>query len=74
MKDEKPENPQAFPSPEYHPESGLTVGYNYGLTLRDYFAAKAMQAIVSNTGGHWSDSESEQSYCIADSMLKERSK
>jgi hypothetical protein len=44
-----------------------------GMTLRDYFAAKAMQAILSN-----SDSPIEKitcwAYTAADAMLKEREK
>ena len=57
-------NNQAFP-----------VGYNghEGMTLRDYFAAKAMQADVSSI--NWSgdiDFTVEMSYKIADAMLAER--
>lgn len=41
MSTEQPENPPAFPSPE-------TENYDPvpGMSLRDYFAAKAMQGIV----------------------------
>ncbi len=42
-----------------------------GMTLRDYFAAKAMQAIVSN-GGVDSQKISQASYIIADAMLEAR--
>ncbi len=42
-----------------------------GMTLRDYFAAKAMQAIVSN-GDVDPQKISQASYIIADAMLKER--
>jgi len=47
---------------------------NSGMTLRDYFAAKAMHEIF--VGGGWSEYETlvEQSYKIADAMLKERDK
>jgi hypothetical protein len=41
------------------------------LTLRDYFAAKAMQAIVSN-GDVDPQKISQASYIIADAMLKAR--
>ena len=46
----------------------------HGMTLRDYFAAKAMQALI----GHGADSkqypiDAEQAYVIADAMLKARS-
>ena len=49
-----------------------------GMSLRDYFAAKAMQAMVSTpayeTGGWAIDDIAEQSYDMADAMLEARSK
>jgi hypothetical protein len=57
-------NDQAFP-----------VGYNghEGMTLRDYFAAKAMQADVSaDTWGGDYVATALQSYAMADAMLKAR--
>ena len=72
-------NIQAFPIQ-------LTSGiYAEGMTLRDYFAAKAMQAIISKNGSpseyHWANGTkdkkpelAQKSYGIADAMLKERSK
>lgn len=69
----KPDNPAAFPfSAEYgHPAA---CG---GMTLRDYFAAKAMQAIVSNTTssqgfGISMDVLTTGAYEVADEMLKQR--
>lgn len=51
-----------------------------GMTLRDYFAAKAMQAVLSNMNGHVGvDHEGTNrgiaacAYAIADAMLQERS-
>jgi len=44
-----------------------------GMTLRDYFAAKALQAILG--AGISSDQykdDAEQAYVIADAMIKER--
>ena len=42
-----------------------------GMTLRDYFAAKAMQGLLKELG--WNDdSLAKQSYEVADSMLKAR--
>jgi hypothetical protein len=60
----------AFPAFEHHPNYGqmLAVG---GMTLRDYFAAKAMQAIVSN-GDVDPQKISQASYIIAEAMLKAR--
>jgi hypothetical protein len=46
--------------------------YN-GMTLRDYFAAKAMQSIlnVGVSSAQYAD-DAEQAYVIADAMLKAR--
>lgn len=45
-----------------------------GMTLRDYFAAKAMQAMLSNQEwNHWSSEQhAEHAYGVADEMLKAR--
>jgi hypothetical protein len=40
-----------------------------GMTLRDYFAAKAMQALAQ---GNYFDATARQAYMIADAMLKAR--
>ena len=56
----------AFPS---HGSMGEVA--QEGMTLRDYFAAKAMQAIVSN-GDVDPQKISQASYIIADAMLKAR--
>jgi hypothetical protein len=46
-----------------------------GMTLRDYFAAKAMQGMMADHTRDNSPAEiSEWAYKIADAMLKERSK
>jgi hypothetical protein len=58
-------NPPAFPS-------GYDVPENPGMTLRDYFAAKAMQALIDNDG-LFSEIPT-QAYAIADAMLKAREK
>ena len=45
-----------------------------GMTLRDYFAARAMQAQLQTSNGlydkHWRDDVAMNSYRIADAMLK----
>lgn len=51
--------------------------HNYpieGMTLRDYFAAKAMQAMLSNQEwNHWSGKQhAEYAYGVADEMLQAR--
>ena len=52
-------------------EHGRIYTYQTGMTLRDYFAAKAMQAIIGNryTGVA---SAAEDAYEVADAMLKAR--
>jgi hypothetical protein len=58
-------NPPAFPSSI---DNGETVKYMLGMTLRDYFAAKAMQVVKC------SDYKTTAEYCylLADAMLKAR--
>lgn len=59
------------------PELG-NVGHNSdwlldnGMTLRDYFAAKAMASLIG--GGHRAGLIASRAYEIADAMLAERSK
>ena len=47
-----------------------------GMTLRDYFAAKAMQGMLAEDGGGALNNEelAEFAYVIADEMLKAREK
>jgi uncharacterized protein (DUF2267 family) len=69
----KPTNPPAFPSSI---DNGETIKYMLGMTLRDYFAAKAMQAVISNLKEAFSPEEfnglSKVFYQMADEMLKAR--
>jgi hypothetical protein len=48
----------------------------HGMTLRDYFAAKAMQGLLAGTLTPeivWSQSDvAETAYNVADAMIKER--
>lgn len=65
--------------PKQMPAFPITAGnhvYNTGMTLRDYFAAKAMQSYVQlNETGIIQPSEiAEYAYSYADAMLAERSK
>jgi hypothetical protein len=48
---------------------------NAGMDLRDYFAAKAMQGLVSTTKDEeWlADETAEIAYVVADAMMKARS-
>ncbi len=56
----------AFPTPRY--ERGDM--YSLGMTLRDYFAAKAMQGILFE--GLDENQTARHAYEIADAMLKAR--
>lgn len=60
----------AFPTPRY--ERGDM--YSLGMTLRDYFAAKALQGMLAENGGGpmRNNTLAEFSYEIADAMLKAR--
>lgn len=46
-------------------------GESDGMTLRDYFAAKAMQAILNDAETFW-DGAAPLAYQYADAMLKAR--
>ena len=59
-------NPPAFPT-----GTGVTP-YNPGMSLRDYMAAKAMQALIDNDG-LFSEIPA-QAYALADAMLAAREK
>lgn len=43
-----------------------------GMTLRDYFAAKVMQALIANPDNTTYDFISKHAYEMADAMLAER--
>jgi hypothetical protein len=61
----------------YHESGGCAFpsDRSFGMTLRDYFAAQAMQGMLAACTG-WSDAYQERmaktSYMMADQMLKER--
>jgi len=60
-------NPQAFP---LHPQQWAKE--NKGMTLRDYFAAKAMQAMETRNASGTDYSRAIHAYEMADAMLKAR--
>lgn len=71
MKD-KPENPQAFPRNGHPDKNDLP---HDGMLLRDYFAAKTLQGLVSRYGpDRHPEWYTARAYDIADAMLAERSK
>lgn len=74
----KPNNPPAFPMWDKDDTVFERPIRQPGMTLRDYFAAKAMHGFASrlmDTGsGYDFEIMSEESYQIADAMLAEREK
>jgi hypothetical protein len=65
---------QAFPFIEPIDNDDAVKAFHPGMTLRDYFAAKAMQSLVLMSTGE--DNEipdaAEAAYWYADAMMKER--
>ena len=62
-------NPPAFPRTQWPNETGMT--------LRDYFAAKAMQGMFASDTKDWNSQQewqtrAEVAYTMADAMLKAR--
>jgi len=67
----------AFPQVESSRTTGNPCDQHFGMSLRDYFAAKAMAAMLSLEDVHLNYGESELatwSYQQADAMLEERNK
>lgn len=69
-------NEPAFPSPYIYQDGKLAHYPSQGMSLRDYLAAKAMQAIRTNKVyfNESSESVARKSYEDADAMLAEREK
>lgn len=71
---------QAFPRQqwEYDGQNNVLQYQEEGMTLRDYFAAKAMQAMISNSSIIDNDSDgainyaSSAAYKFADAMIRAR--
>ena len=67
----------AFPIPETYSRpipGGVTIatpGHD-GMSMRDYFAAKAMQAFITRNGIVDLKETAPRCYQVADAMLKER--
>jgi hypothetical protein len=85
------DNPEAFPRPAsignnyVTGEEGVVVDPQKGMSLRDYFAAKAMQSMCAGPGArmvadrderydetNWASIVAENAYEIADAMLAKR--
>jgi hypothetical protein len=58
------------------PQAAFPDEYQNGMTLRDYFAAKAMQPFLDQLGCRadkkWFDEVAEGAYRMADAMMKAR--
>ena len=71
-------NEPAFPTGIITDGKGKIIGGNNGMTLRDYFAAKAMQGLITQFAHGFEpdtvDGFSTISYQIADSMMEAREK
>ena len=65
----------AFPQSNDRVVASLSIANSQGMTLRDYFAAKAMQGMLAACTG-WSEAQQERlakcSYAMADEMMKAR--
>ena len=61
-----------------HPGTGNLEEWRFGMSLRDYFAAKAMQSLIVVDIGHidetWVTQMTTVAYRLADAMLREREK
>jgi hypothetical protein len=70
-------NTPAFPTSNWTQMAPHSNGYNEGMTLRDYFAAKAMQGLFAsdtkdwNQQGEWGE-RARTAYEMADAMMKAR--
>ena len=67
-------NPPAFPTSNWQKIAPIANGYNEGMTLRDYFAAKALQGICSSKPGNLMTCAriAAEAYDLANAMLKAR--
>jgi hypothetical protein len=64
----------AFPQNE-RVTAAISIAKSQGMTLRDYFAAKAMPPMLHANAGKWAgnyDAHAKMAYEFADAMLKAR--
>ena len=69
---------KAFPNPtlsdtQNNSAERLNDDSQYGMDLRDYFAGLAMQGMIASGGAVSMKATAEDSYKIADFMMRERS-
>ena len=73
MKNAEYKGGAAFPTTEHqHTETGHYPVTRYGMDLRDYFAAKAMSALLSDPKYDNATGLAQDAYRTADAMLKAR--
>jgi hypothetical protein len=65
-------NIPAFPRPASEAHQHGMHKPQEGMTLRDYFAAKAMQGFISRGGNYNAEFDAARAYAFADEMLKAR--
>ena len=64
----------AFPVNELHTQTGDVYDQNFGMTLRDYFAARAFPAVIATCHNIAIDDYTDAAYAYADAMLISRAK
>ena len=74
MRDETRQEISAAYAKDYTDWMVKTGGYARDMTMRDYFAAKAMQSINISRPNTAYDNVARYAYQMADAMLKERNK
>jgi len=65
-------NPPAYPTNNWTQIAPYSSGYSEGMTLRDYFAAKAMQGLLASEVNAPLKTFANQAYVMADAMLEAR--
>ena len=63
---------KAFPVIDFETKEDGYIYWDSGMDLRDYFAARAMQGFLTESGDVIFDSLAIESYRIADAMMKAR--
>ena len=69
----KPKNDSAFPLDGENAYRAMQQG-NTGMTMRDYFAARAMEALINNEKENNVQTVAWSAYRMADAMLEQREK
>lgn len=65
----------AFPCEQHETQDNTwNQTFETGMSLRDYFAAKAMQGLMARVGPHNADAIAHDAYMVADAMLEARNK